>query len=113
MAFSSLPNFIHFPTSISISNSSLPPPSLPPSSPLSAKRRGSLCVKCHGGGPDPEKKDNGHEKDPLETIAELYKGIKNKDVAHLADVIDDQYPNVARSIPFLRTNPYLFSARNY
>ncbi|XP_038883270.1 uncharacterized protein LOC120074268 isoform X2 [Benincasa hispida] len=109
MALSSLPNFIHFPNSFSISNSnnlnvasihSTTNSYLPP--PLSAKRRPSLCVKCHGS-PELENKDDDDD-DPLETINKLYKGIKKKDIADLSNVIANRRPDIFNSIPFLQTN---------
>ncbi|XP_011658121.1 uncharacterized protein LOC105435947 isoform X2 [Cucumis sativus] len=118
MAFSSLQNFIRIPTSLisipnsknlnaaasfhtTINNSYLPPQL------LSTKRRrpaASLCIQCHGGGffsmDDDDSSDN---EGPLETINKVYKSIKKKDVAKLANVIADQRPDIVDSIPFLRT----------
>ncbi|XP_038883269.1 uncharacterized protein LOC120074268 isoform X1 [Benincasa hispida] len=114
MALSSLPNFIHFPNSFSISNSnnlnvasihSTTNSYLPP--PLSAKRRPSLCVKCHGS-PELENKDDDDD-DPLETINKLYKGIKKKDIADLSNVIANRRPDIFNSIPFLQTNLKMWS----
>ncbi|TYK13002.1 uncharacterized protein E5676_scaffold255G006000 [Cucumis melo var. makuwa] len=120
-ALSSLQNFIHFPTSFSISsnsrnlnaaasfhttinnNSYLPP------QPLSTKRRRrpSLCVQCHGGGSFSMKNqddNDDNDEDPLETINKVYKSIKKKDVIDLANVIADQRPDIMDSIPFLGTS---------